>query len=108
LHPSILVISSFDLRLLIVEGLLDLLNPGCVRLRHILSYWRGTLPGMQLLDGRQTVDVVCAVIYDGRAWMTGDPEPMVSGHFAASLTSSRLVLTLRELLPSWPGKAPLG
>ena len=57
---------------------------------------------------RETVDVVCAVIYDGRAWMTGDPEPMVSGHFAASLTSSRLVLTLRELLPSWPGKAPLG
>ena len=42
---------------------------------------------------RQTVDVVRAVIYDGRAWAPGDPEPMVRGHFAASLTSSRLVFT---------------
>jgi hypothetical protein len=46
---------------------------------------------LHLTVSRQTVDAVHAVISDGCAWMKGDPEPMVRGHFAALLTSSRHV-----------------
>ena len=40
----------------------------------------------RLQCSRQTIDVVRAVISDGRARMMGDQEPTVSGHFTALLT----------------------